>query len=388
MPSPTDAGAGPANAKAGTVTPFRIDVPQADLDDLQRRLAATRWPDELPGAAREYGIPLTDVRELAAYWRDGYDWRRHEARLNAVPQFTTVIDGQRVHFLHARSPHPGALPLILTHGWPGSVLEFLAMIGPLTDPAAHGGDPADAFHVVVPSIPGYGFSGPTTQRGWTPARVSAAWAVLMDRLGYRRYGAQGGDWGSVISRELGRLAPGQVAGVHLNFLTTPPDGDPAALSDEDRVTRDRLHRFRHDGSGYFRVHSTRPQTLAYAMSDSPTGLLAWIAEKFSEWSDPASVISRDDLLTNVMLYWLTGTAGAAMRLYWEAAHLPPEPQPSSVPTGIAIFPHEIAPPIRRIAAAANNIVHWSPQPRGGHFAALEEPGLLTGDVRAFFRGLR
>ena len=376
---------------AGTdaVTPFRIDVPQADLDDLQRRLAATRWPDELPGAAREYGIRLADVRGLAGYWQDGYDWRRHEARLNAVPQFTTVIDGQRVHFLHARSPHPGALPLILTHGWPGSVLEFLAMVGPLTDPASHGGDPADAFHVVVPSIPGYGFSGPTTQRGWTPARVSAAWAVLMERLGYGRYGAQGGDWGSVISRELGRLAPGRVAGVHLNFLTTPPDKDFTVLSEEDRVALARQRQFRNDGSGYFRAHSTRPQTLAYAMTDSPTGLLAWIAEKFTEWSDPASVISRDDLLTNVMLYWLTGTANSAMRLYWEAAHLPPQaPQPSPVPTGIAIFPHEIAPPIRRIAARTNNIVHWSPQPRGGHFAALEEPGLLTEDVRVFFRGLR
>ncbi|MEP7022765.1 MAG: epoxide hydrolase, partial [Actinomycetota bacterium] len=213
---------------SGAITPFRIDIPQADLDDLQRRLAATRWPDELPGAGRAYGIPLGDVRSLARYWQDGYDWRRHEQRLNAIPQFTTVIDGQRIHFLHARSPHPGALPLILTHGWPGSVVEFLALIGPLTDPPAHGGTASDAFHVVVPSIPGYGFSGPTTQPGWTPDRVAAAWAVLMQRLRYDRYGAQGGDWGARISRELGRLAPGQVAGVHLNFLITPPDRDQAA----------------------------------------------------------------------------------------------------------------------------------------------------------------
>jgi pimeloyl-ACP methyl ester carboxylesterase len=376
-------------AAPATITPFRIAVPQASLDDLQSRLDAVRWPDELPGAGRDYGIPVADVRALAGYWRDGYDWRAQEQRLNSFAQFTTTVDGQRVHFLHVRSPHPGALPLILTHGWPGSVVEFLNLVGPLADPVAHGGDPADAFHVVVPSIPGYGFSGPTTERGWHPHRVAAAWAVLMDRLGYPRYGAQGGDWGSQISRELGRLAPDRVAGVHLNFLVTAP-GDPAALTGADRAAAARGARWRRDGAGYYRIQATRPQTLAYAMHDSPTGLLAWIAEKFSEWSDPASVIDRDDLLTNVMLYWLTGTANSASRLYWEMYHLAgtERPQPSQAPTGIAVFPHEIVPPIRAVAEQTNRIVRWSPQPRGGHFAALEEPGLLLADIRAFFRPLR
>jgi microsomal epoxide hydrolase len=372
------------------IEPFRIAIPQGDLDDLQRRLAATRWPGELPGAGRDYGMPLAEMRSLVGYWREGYDWRRHEAELNAFPQFTTTIEGQRIHFLHVRSARRDALPLILTHGWPGSVAEFASVIGPLTEPAAHGGDAADAFHVVVPAIPGFGFSGPTTERGWTPQRTAQAWSVLMDRLGYRRYGAQGGDLGSRISRELGRIAPDRVTGVHLNFLLTPPAGDPATYTDEERGAAERLARFERELSGYFKVHATRPQTLAFAMHDSPAGLLAWIAEKFTEWSDPASVIDRDDLLTDVMFYWLTGTAGSAMRMYWEMTHAPAPGAalPSPVPTGIALFPHEIAPPVRAVAERTNNIVHWSPQPAGGHFAALEQPGLFTADVRAFFRSLR
>jgi pimeloyl-ACP methyl ester carboxylesterase len=374
------------------ITPFRIDIAQEQLDDLDRRLAMTRWPDELPGLAGQYGMALGRVRELADYWRDGYDWRAQERRLNAIPQFTTEIDGQRVHLLHARSPEPGALALVLTHGWPGSVAEFLQMIGPLADPRAHGGDPGDAFHVVVPSMPGYGFSGPTTGPGWTGSRVAGAWARLMAALGYDRYGAQGGDLGARVSRELGRLAPEQVVGVHLNFLVTPPQGDPAGFSAEERHAAERLSHFNREGSGYFRMHATRPQTLAYGLTDSPVGLLAWIGEKFDEWSDPASEISRDDILTGVMLYWLTGTANSAARMYWEHFHEPGGQAvgslPSPVPTGVAIFPHEIAPPVRAIAEQASNIVRWSPQPRGGHFAALEEPGLLVDDVRAFFRPLR
>jgi epoxide hydrolase len=373
-----------------SIEPFVIDIPQAQLDDLDRRLAATRWPDELPGAGRQYGVPLGELRDLVAYWRDGYDWRRQERRLNAVPQFTTRIDGQLVHFLHVRSARPDALPLILTHGWPGSVLEFLGVIGPLTDPAAHGGDPADAFHVVVPSMPGFGFSGPTSEPGWTGQRVARAWAELMPALGYHRYGAQGGDLGARVSRELGRIAPEQVAGVHLNFLLTPPQGDPADFTAEERAAAAGLARYDRELSGYFRQQSTRPQTLAYALTDSPAGLAAWIGEKFTEWSDPASQISRDDVLTDVMLYWLTGTVNSSIRMYWEHYHAPGggAPLPSRTPTGVAIFPHELAPPVRALAEQAGPIVHWSPQPRGGHFAALEEPGLLVDDLRAFFRPLR
>jgi pimeloyl-ACP methyl ester carboxylesterase len=373
-----------------SIEPFRADIPQDQLDDLGRRLAATRWPDELPGAGREYGLPLGELRDLVGYWRDGYDWRAQERRLNAVPQFTTRIDGQRVHFLHVRSAVPGALPLVLTHGWPGSVLEFLGVLGPLTDPAAHGGDAADAFDVVVPSIPGYGFSGPTAERGWTQQRVARAWAALMAGLGYDRYGAQGGDIGAGISRHLGALDPGHVAGVHLNFMITPLTGDPARFTAEERAAAGRLAHFQREGSGYFREQSTRPQTLAYALTDSPAGLAGWISEKFAEWSDPASQISRDDVLTDVMLYWLTGTANSSFRMYWEHFHAPGGdlPPPSRTPTGIAIFPHEIAPPVRAIAEQSANVVHWSPQPRGGHFAALEEPGLLVADIRAFFRALR
>jgi pimeloyl-ACP methyl ester carboxylesterase len=373
-----------------SVEPFRIDIPQAQLDDLDRRLAATRWPDELPGAGRQYGVPLGELRDLVAYWRAGYDWRRQEQRLNAVPQFTTRIGGQLVHFLHVRSGRPDALPLVLTHGWPGSVLEFLGVIGPLTDPAAHGGDPADAFHVVVPSMPGFGFSGPTSEPGWTGQRVARTWAALMAGLGYGRYGAQGGDIGARVSRELGRIAPEQVVGVHLNFLPTPPRGDPAGFTPEERAAAAGLARYDRELSGYFRQQSTRPQTLAYALTDSPAGLAAWIGEKFAEWSDPGSQLSRDDVLTDVMLYWLTGTVNSSIRMYWEHYHAPGGgvPLPSRTPTGVAIFPHELAPPVRAIAEQANNIVHWSPQPRGGHFAALEEPGLLVDDIRAFFRPLR
>ena len=304
--------------KDSEIRPFRIEIPQADVDDLRERLARTRWPDQIPGAGRDYGIPLEYVRELAEYWRTGYDWRVHEARLNAFDQFTTTIDGQRIHFLHVRSAEPGALPLIITHGWPGSVVEFTNIIGPLTDPAAYGGDPADAFHLVVPSIPGYGFSGPTRDRGWDVRRVARAWASLMDGLGYQRYGAQGGDWGSSISRELGLAAPEHVIGVHLNMLVPHVRDTPDDLTEQERSRLEALRRFQSTGSGYFALQSTRPQTLAYRLTDSPAGQLAWITEKFGEWTDgglPDEAVDRDQLLTNVTLYWLTGTArvlGAAL----------------------------------------------------------------------------
>jgi pimeloyl-ACP methyl ester carboxylesterase len=373
------------------ITEYRIEIPDTQLDDLRRRLAATAWPDELPDSDGRYGIPLARMRPLVSYWQNGYDWRAEEARLNAYPQFVTEIDDQRVHFLHIRSAEPGALPLVLTHGWPGSIVEFLGSIGPLVDPAAHGGDPADAFHVVLPSIPGYGLSGPTREPGWTQLRTAYAWKTLMERLGYSRYGAQGGDMGSRISRELGRVDASHVVGVHLNFLITPPPkDDPSTFDEETSTAATRLAEFNRDGSAYARMHSTRPLTLAYALADSPTGLLAWMAEKFTAWSDPATTIADDDLLTNVMLYWLTGTAGSAARMYWEVAHARDEQayQPSPTPVGMAIFPYEIAPPIRALVEQHNNLVHWSPQPRGGHFAALEVPGLFVDDVRKFFRPLR
>jgi microsomal epoxide hydrolase len=375
------------------IRPFRIDIPQADLDDLRARLARTRWPDQLPGVGWDYGIPLEYVKELAEYWRTSYDWRAHEKRLNAFAQFTTTIDGQNIHFLHVRSPEPDALPLIITHGWPGSIAEFMEVIGPLTDPRAHNGDPADAFHLVVPSIPGFGFSGPTGDRGWNVRRVALAWDELMQRLGYQRYGAQGGDWGSSISRELGLIVPEHLVGVHLNMLFSQRPDDVTDLTDEEQARLQALRQFRTTGSGYGAIQSTRPQTLAYGLTDSPAGQLAWIAEKFGEWTDgglPDEAVDRDQLLTNVMLYWLTGTAGSSARLYYEAAHSGTwgPPVTSTAPTGVAVFPREIAPPIRRFAELSNNIVHWAEFDRGGHFAAMEAPDLLVGDVREFFRPLR
>jgi pimeloyl-ACP methyl ester carboxylesterase len=374
------------------IRPFRIEIPQADLDDLKARLARTRWPDELPGGGWERGVPVRYLEELAAYWRTGYDWRVHEHRLNQIPQFTTTIDGQNIHFLHVRSPVPGAVPLIMTHGWPGSIVEFLDVIGPLTDPRAHGADPGDAFDMVIPSIPGYGFSGPTRDSGWNLRRIAGAFAALMARLGYRRYGAQGGDMGSGISRELGLIDSAHVLGVHLNLFVTRPSGDPtelSGLSDEDRSRLDRSNRYWAELSGYFHVQATRPQTLAYALTDSPAGQLAWIVEKFKEWTDsthaPEDAIDRDLMLTNVMLYWLTGTAGSSARLYYEAARVRGPVQPSTVPTGVAVFPHEIFLPVRRLADRYDTIVHWTEFDRGGHFAAMEQPDLLVADIRQFFR---
>ena len=393
----TPAGAG--------IRPFRIEIPQADLNDLHARLDRARWPDELPGAGWAYGIPLEYVRELAEYWRHAYDWRAAEARLNEWPQFTTTIDGANIHFAHLRSPEPGATPLIITHGWPGSIAEFTKITGPLSDPRAHGGDPADAFDLVLPSIPGFGFSGPTRETGWEYRRVAAAFAELMRRLGYRRYGAQGGDWGSVISRELGRTHPGQVTGVHLTVLPgsaadkKPDERELAALSPAERertmASWERSRRWDRGSTGYAAIQSTKPQTLAYGLTDSPVGQLAWIAEKFREWTDstdrPEDAVERDQLLTNVMLYWLTGTAGSSARIYYERAHAPywgSPPEPSAVPTALAVFPRENFIPLRHIAEQTNNIVQWTEFDRGGHFAAMEEPDLLVADVRAFFRKIR
>ncbi|MDO3705429.1 epoxide hydrolase [Micromonospora sp. C28SCA-DRY-2] len=385
--------------------PFRIDIPQSDLDDLHERLDRTRWPDELPGVGWAYGVPRDYLRELVHYWRHGYDWRAAEAELNQWPQFVTTIDGATVHFAHLRSPEPDATPLLMTHGWPGSIVEFAGIVGPLTDPRAHGGDPADAFHLVLPSIPGFGLSGPTRQTGWEFKRVAAAFAVLMERLGYQRYGVQGGDWGSIISRELGRTRPDRVVGVHLNLLPNsfqpeePDPGELAALSPTERertvASWERLKTWSRERQGYADIQATRPQTLAYGLTDSPVGQLAWIVEKFKEWTDsadrPEDAVDRDQMLTNVMLYWLTGTAGSSARIYYERAHADywgKPPEPSTAPTALAVFPQDNFIPLRHIADRTNHIVQWTEYDRGGHFAAMEVPELLVGDVRMFFRKLR
>jgi epoxide hydrolase len=373
--------------------PFRIEIPQAALDDLHGRLDRTRWPTELPGVGWDRGVPSAYLRTLADYWRTGYDWRAAEARINQFPQFTTDIDGANVHFLHVRSPEPQALPLILTHGWPGSIAEFLDVLEPLADPRAHGGDPATAFHLVVPSLPGYGFSGSTLEPGWDVVRVAEAWAELMGRLGYERYIAQGGDLGSMVSIILGEVDPEHVAGVHVNMLLSSPASD-----DPDRLAL--LSRFRADLSGYMKVQSTRPQTLAYGLTDSPVGQLAWMVEKFREWTDPAGSpedgLSRDAVLTNVMIYWLTATAGASAQIYYESAPLLPiaDAKPaaraaSAVPLGVAVFPKDVLLPVRRFAERDfKNIVHWTEFDRGGHFAAMEVPDLFVADLREFGRVVR
>jgi pimeloyl-ACP methyl ester carboxylesterase len=350
------------------IAPYRIDVPQADLDDLTDRLSRTRWPDELPGVGWDYGIPLSRVRELAERWRTGYDWRAHEAELNAHPQFVTEIDGQRVHFLHIRSASPHALPLVLTHGWPGSVLEFLDLIKLL----------ADDFHLVIPSIPGFGFSGPTAEKGWDRQRIARAFAELMTRLGYERFGAHGGDWGSGISQALGAVAPERVVGVHVTYLPTigPVDG----LSASDRARAEKTAAYAANRPGYQVLQATRPQTISYALTDSPIGQLAWIAEKFTEWTDPASTISDDVLLTDVSIYWFTRTAGSSARLAKESGYGAACP----VPMGVVVLPHDIVQSVRPLAERSHDIRRWTELPHGGHFAALEVPEELAEDIRAFF----
>ncbi|MCP2258290.1 epoxide hydrolase [Streptoalloteichus tenebrarius] len=384
------------------IRPFRLDVPEADLADLRDRLARTRWPDELPGVGWSHGAPLGYLRDLAEYWRTSYDWRRHEAALNQHPQFTTEIDGQKIHFLHVRSPEPDALPLVVSHGWPSSVAEYLDVIGPLTNPRAHGGDPADAFHLVIPSLPGYGLSGPTRELGWGSTRVARAWRELMRRLGYERYGAQGGDWGSWISRELGMTDQEHVVGVHTNGLVTFPSGDPAELADLTEDEAEWLRRaeyYMEELYGYKKIQSTRPQALAYALTDSPVGQLAWIVSVVKEWTDcgdtPEDAIDRDRILTTVMLYWLTNTAGSSARSFVETpdtaeeVDVPTEIRPSTVPTGVAVFPRDIIRPMRRFAERDNhNILRWTEFDRGGTFAATEQPDLFVDDVRAFFRLVR
>jgi epoxide hydrolase len=383
-----------------TIQPFTITIPQTALDDLRDRLARTRWPDELPGTGWSRGVPLGYLKELAEYWRTSYDWRVHEAKLNQFPQFTTEIDGQTIHFLHVRSPEPDALPLVLIHSWPGSIVEFMRMIGALTDPRAHGGDPADAFHVVVPSIPGFGFSVPVQEVRWTSGRIARAFAELMSRLGYERYGAHGGDIGAGVAGGLSPIDPDRVVGVHVT--SDPPtavsfamfSGDPAAnpgLSEAEKERVERMKQTSMDGMGYLQIQTTRPQTLAYALTDSPVGQLAWIAEKFKEWTDPAAelpedAVDRDQLLTNISIYWFTRSGASAAHALYESMHAQEWGEEGPAPTGFAVFGADTI--ARRLMDPDHKIEHWSEFERGGHFPAMEAPDLLIGDVRAFFRRFR
>jgi pimeloyl-ACP methyl ester carboxylesterase len=381
------------DAKDDAIRRFRIGVPQAALDDLSKRLAQTRWPDDLPGTGWDYGPPEGYLKAYVEYWNAAYDWRKHEAALNAFPQFTTTIDDANVHFIHVRSPEPDARPLMLIHGWPGSIAEFIDMIGPLSDPRRHGSDPAEAFHIIVPSIPGYGFSGPTTERGWSDKRVAAAFAELMRRLGYERYGVHGGDMGSIIGRTLGMADQARIVGVHVLQAFAFPSGAPGemdGLNEEDYRRLARLTDFQRRKGAYAMLQSTRPHTLAYGLTDSPVGQLAWSLDFMANCGDTVDVLSRDHVLTNVMMYWLTGTAGSSGRFYYENANAGAwgEQRPSSFPMGVAVFPDDFL-SIRRFAERDNqNIVHWSEFDKGGHFAALEQPDLLIGDLRDFFRALR
>ncbi|OKI41212.1 epoxide hydrolase family protein [Micromonospora sp. CB01531] len=372
--------------------PYKIDIAQDVLDDLRDRLDRTRWTDDAPGGDARYGVELGYVRRLVERWRTGYDWRAWEARLNEYPQYLTTIDGQSVHFLHVRSPEPDAFPLILTHGWPGSVVEFLKLIGPLTDPRSHGGDPADAFHLVIPSIPGFGPAGPTVDAGWDTTRTARAWANLMHRLGYTRYGAHGNDGGSMISPVLGVIDGERVAGVHVTQIFSFPSGDPAefeGMSAEDLAAMQKLQWFYEHKFSFSQVHSQQPQTLAHAMADSPAGLLAWNAQLFTPDAMGTQDLDDDFVLTNVALYWLTGTAGSSIRFYYENARSQEPAEPTTVPLGLAAFDGDFR-SIRRFAERDHkNIIQWHTYDApGGHYAAHLEPDLMTNDLRGFFRGLR
>ncbi|MHA6796311.1 epoxide hydrolase family protein [Pseudonocardia bannensis] len=373
---------------------FRVEVPQSDLDDLRERLARARWPDASTVQGWAQGVPLDYARELCRYWEQEYDWRRCEAELNSFPQFITGLDGGGddivdVHVLHARSPHTNALPLLLTHGWPGSMVEFIDVIGPLTDPP----DPADAFHVVCPSLPGYGFSGKPVNPGWGVERIATAWAQLMDRLGYSRYGAQGGDWGSMITAALGTGAPENVAGIHLTMpLALRPERDDRPLSEAERAAAADRKAFLRAGTGYSAEQSTRPQTVGYGLVDSPVGQCSWIVEKFWDWTDcaghPENVISRDRLLDNVMHYWLPGTGASSARLYWES-YASRRFDTVDVPTGVTLFPKELVRlPRHWLEQRFTDLRHFSTPETGGHFASLEQPDVFVDELRTFFRTVR
>ncbi len=376
------------------IEPFRIEVSDEVLDDLKLRLERTRYPDQIPGTGWEYGAELDQMRSILAYWRDEYDWREHESALNELPHFRTEIDGQMIHFLHLRSTHEAALPIIISHGWPGSIVEFLRILGPLVQPEKHGGDPADAFHVVCPSLPGYGFSGPTASRQWDARRIAEAFAVLMSRLGYDRYGAQGGDWGAIVSTELSILDRQHVCGLHTNMPLAFPDPSVELTESEKKDVAD-MAQWDQDEAGYQKIQGTKPQTLGFGLNDSPAGLAAWVIEKFRTWSDCdgdlSSVFDRDDLLTNVMIYWVTQTITSSTRLYYEVfkgGRIGLLEGRVEVPVGVARFPKEIMRFPRKWVENQYNVTHWTEMARGGHFAAMEQPEVFVDDVRKFFRSVR
>ena len=375
------------------IRPFRIAVADDVLEDLQARLRNTRWPEAEPVGDWSQGAPLAWVQDICRYWAHGYDWRAREAALNRFAQFTSVLDGLDVHFLHVRSPHADAMPLLITHGWPGSVVEFHKVIEPLADPTRFGGDAADAFHVVCPSLPGFGFSGKPATTGWGVERIARSFIALMARLGYAGYGAQGGDWGSAVTANIGALDPDHCAGIHVTLaMNTAPRVVGEPTPEEQRALQG-LDHYRKWDSGYSTLQATRPQTLAYGLTDSPAGQAAWILEKFWAWTDcgghPENIFTRDELLDNLMLYWVTASAASSARLYWESFGKGAKALNVDVPTGVAVFPKEIVTPVRSwMEPRFRNIRHWTEMPRGGHFAAFEQPELFVADVRAFFRTLR
>ncbi len=372
-----------------SITPFTVAVPQAALDDLRRRISHTRWPAAETVADWSQGVPIAAMRDLCAYWADGYDWRRCEAALNALPQCTTQIEGLSIHFLHVRSPRPDAVPLILTHGWPGSVLEFMKVIGPLSDPAPD----APAFHLVIPSLPGYGFSDKPIATGWGVEKIADAWITLMRRLGYDRFFAQGGDWGAAVTTAMAIAAPSELAGIHLNMpLVFPEAGDFADLTPAEAKTVERMQYYQDHDAGYAKLQGTRPQTVGYALADSPVGQAAWIYEKFQAWTDNGGMaedaLSRDEMLDMISLYWLTNSAASSGRLYWESAGAF-KAQRLDLPVGVSIFAQEIFRPSRRWAERSYpDLVHWNELPVGGHFAAFEQPALFAQELQACFGAMQ
>jgi len=392
---------------AAGIRPFRLDTPEADLNALHDRIAATRWPHKELVDDRSQGVQLATIQELSRYWSTDYDWRKCESKLNALPQFKTEIDGVDIHFIHVESPHADALPLIMTHGWPGSVIELLDVVGPLTDPTAHGGSAEDAFHLILPSLPGYGLSGEPTEIGWGPGRTASAWVELMRRLGYTRYVAQGGDVGAAITDAMGRQAPEGLLGIHTNLLVTGlgmTEAPPADASEKETAAHDALANFRATGFGYFLEQATRPQTIGYALLDSPVALAAWMLDHDTDSYEkisgafldghPAGNLTRDRIVDNITLYWLTGTGASAARSYWESGRATAQaggqaPPEMSLPAGFTTFPDEIfQAPRSWVEKSYPNLTYFHEADRGGHFAAWEEPGVFAGEVRAAFRPLR
>ncbi len=375
------------------ITPFRIEATDEELDDLRRRIQATRWPNEETVDDWSQGIPLSYVQELASYWAEKYDWRAREAHLNEFAQFKTEVDGLGVHFIHVRSPEANALPMVMTHGWPGSIVEFHKVIGPLTDPVAHGGKAEDAFHVVCPSLPGYGFSDKPTETGWGVGRIADTWGALMRKLGYERYVAQGGDWGAMVTTCVGAQDEDGCAGIHLNMPIAPPTPDSLDnLTEFEQGAMEGMNHYNQWDSGYSKQQSTRPQTLGYGLVDSPVGQMAWVVEKFWSWMDcdghPENVLTKDELLDNVMMYWLPATGASSARLYWESFNTPPF-DPVNVKVGCSIFPKEIFRSSERWCQARfPKLVHYNQLEKGGHFAAFEQPETFVDEVRTCMRHMR